>query len=112
GQTAHVEPGAPEGRGVHRSSLGEEALGDSSLIEQLDGAGMDTATPRPCEFLRFATFEYDDVRAGQAQLPRQHHSRRPAADHYDLVHVRPLSTTPDGQYEPRVGACDKPPPAR
>lgn len=76
-------------------SLREEPIGDSSLIEDFDGACVQTAGARSDEVLAGAPFDdgnvnAGNVNAGQRQLACQHQSgRTSSSDHYRM----PLSAT-------------------
>ena len=64
----------------------EEPVGDATLIEHLDGAGVQTPGSRSVELLAGASFDDDDVDPRQRQLARQHQPGRAAAgDHHRML---------------------------
>ena len=64
----------------------EEPFRDATLIEHLDGAGVQTAGARSVELLIGASFDDDDVDPRQRQLARQHQPGRAAScDHHRML---------------------------
>jgi hypothetical protein len=78
GEVADVQPDV----GVADARMGlsrrHEPVGDATLVEHLDRAGVETPGPRAVEVLAGAAFDDDDVDPRQRQLRRQHHPGRPA----------------------------------
>ena len=67
-------------------SLREEPIGDAALIEDLDGACVQTAGARAGEILAGAPLDDGDVDARQRQLARQHQpGRTSSGDHHRMV---------------------------
>ena len=76
---------------------GEEPFRDATLIEHLDGAGVQAAGARAVEILRGASFDDDDVDPRQRQLARQHQPGRTAArDHHRVFRHRHSSAADAG----------------
>ena len=98
GKVADVQPDPGEPRDLSRRPLREEPVGDAALIEDLDGARVQTAGARAVELLAGAPLDHGDVDPGQRQLARQHHPRRAASGDHDRMpgHHNPLSC---------VGSC-------
>ena len=72
-------------RDLGRLPLREEPIGDSALIEDLDGACVQTACARAGEVLAGAPLDDGDVDARQRQLARQHQPRRASSgDHHRM----------------------------
>src|SRR5262249_16798532 len=69
----------------------QEALGDSTLIEHLDGACVQTTRTRAGKVLAFALLHDDDVDARQRELSRQHQARWPASGNHHCVLGRALA---------------------
>jgi hypothetical protein len=89
GKVAEIEADHLEAHGLDRLSLRDEALGDAALIEDFDGACVQTAGARAGDLLARASLDDRDVDAGQRQFARQHHSCRAAAgDQYCVVSHR------------------------
>ena len=82
GKAADVEmdPGKPGG--LRLLPLGEEPIGDAALIEDLEGARMQTARARADELLAGAPLDDGDVDSRQRQLARQHQPRRTASGNH------------------------------
>ena len=87
------------GPGEHRDlvflSLRDEPIGDSALIENLDGAREQTACARAGEILVGAPLDDRDVDPRQRQLARQHQPRRTSSgDHHRVLGHRhpPIGT--------------------
>ena len=91
-KVADVERRHPEARDLQDLPLREEALRDSTLIEHLDGACMQTAGARAGELLADASLDDGHVHPRQGQLGRQHHPRRaPSDDHHRVLGHGPSS---------------------
>jgi hypothetical protein len=69
-EVAGVESGTRERRAANHLSLRNEAIGDSPLIEHLDGTYMQPACAQAVEILTFAPLDNRDVDARQGQLAR------------------------------------------
>ena len=87
GQGAQIERGAAERGRMDLLTLGEKPVGDSALVQQLDRASVEPATPRAGEDVGLALLENHDIDPCQPQLAGQHHPRRPAADDNHIVHL-------------------------
>ncbi len=86
GKVADVQTGAGEPRDLSHLPLREEPIGDSALIEDLDGACVQAAGARAGEVLVGAPLDDRNVHARQHQLARQHHPCRTAAgDHHGML---------------------------
>ena len=71
---------------LDRLPLGEEAVGDPSLVEHLDRPRMQAPGTRPGELVGGAALEHHDVPSREGQLGRQHHPRRtPSGDHHGVI---------------------------
>jgi hypothetical protein len=96
--------------------LGQEAVGDAALIENLDGAGVKSTRARSGELDARAPLDNGDVDARQCQLARQHQPcRTSAGNHHRMFGHRhtPIDTggTPtlrSGFAQRRALACDTP----
>ena len=85
GKVADVQRDPGETRDLGHLSLREEPIGDAALIEDLDGAGVQTAGARAVEVLAGAPLDDGHVDPRQRQLARQHQPRRAAAgDHHRM----------------------------
>src|SRR6202035_364386 len=75
---------------LRRLSLGEKAISDATLVEHLDGAGVQTPRARALELEAGAPFDDDSVGPRQCQLCRQHHACGTSAGnhHSMLAHAR------------------------
>ena len=97
-------------------SLREEPIGDSALIENLDGARVQAARARADEVLAGAPLDNGDVDARQRQLARQHQPRRTSSGNHHRMFGHRATHPPDlasvGDAAARPGACRKPPGAR
>ncbi len=80
GEIADIERDQCETRGPMHLSLRQEPFGDSTLIEDLDGARVQTAGARAGKLLVGAPLDNGNVDARQRQLARQHQSCRTASD--------------------------------
>lgn len=90
-----LRPG--EGRDLSRLPLREEALGDPALIENLDGARMESARAPAVKILTGAPFDDGDVDVRQGQLTRQHQAGGTRAHNDDIcVHKSRVYGTPGG----------------
>ena len=75
-----------------RLSLRKEPIGDPALIEDLDGACVQTACARAGEVLAGAPLDDGDVDTRQRQLARQHQpGRTSSGDHHRMVGLRRFS---------------------
>ncbi len=88
------------GPGEHRDlvflSLRDEPIGDSTLIENLDGAREQTACALAGQVLVGAPLDNNDVDLRQRQLARQHQPRRTSSDDYHRMfghRQTPISAT-------------------
>ena len=79
GKVADVQLDVGEARDRMLSTGRDEPLRDATLIEDLDGARVETAGARSVELLRDAPFDDDDVDVRQRQLASQHQPRRAAS---------------------------------
>jgi hypothetical protein len=87
GKVADVQGDAVEvRRDLGHLSLREEPVGDSTLIEDLDRARVQTPCARAGEVLVGAPLDDGDVHARQRQLGRQHQARRTSSgDHNRML---------------------------
>ena len=86
GEVADVEPGTAEPRDLGHLPLGEEPIGDAALVEDLDGARLQTARARAGQVLVGAPLDDGNVDARQRQLARQHQPRRTGSgDHHRVL---------------------------
>ena len=86
GEVADVEPGTAEPRDLRHLPLGKEPIGDAALVEDLDGARLQTARARARQVLVGAPLDDGDVDARQRQLARQHQPGRTASgDHHRVL---------------------------
>ena len=86
GKVADVQGGPGEGVDLDRVSLGQEPIGDATLVEHLDGACVQTAGTRVGEVLTRAPLDDADVDPRQRQLARQHQPcRTSAGDHHRML---------------------------
>src|SRR5205807_2332087 len=77
--------------------LRKEPIGDATLIEDLDGARVQSTRARAGEVLAGAPLDNGNVDARQRQLARQHQPRRTApGDHHRMLGHRhpPVGITP------------------
>ena len=96
GEVADVERDHGEARDLSDLSLREEPIGDSALIEDLDGARVQAARARADELLAGAPLDNGNVDARQRQLARQHQPRRTSSgDHHRMLGHRhpPIGTS-------------------
>ena len=109
GKVADVELGAAEPRDLSLLSLRKEPIGDSALIEDLEGARVQTACARAGEVLVGAPLDNGDVDARQRQLARQHQPRRTASgDHHRMFGHRNSWFRMSAKFELARGPCRKP----
>ena len=88
GEVADVQ-GYVEVHDLMHLSLREESIGDAALVEDLDGACVQTAGARAGEVLAGAPLDNGDVDARQRQLARQHQPGRTSpGDHHRMVGLR------------------------
>jgi hypothetical protein len=86
-EVADVEWDPAEPPDLHHGALREEPVGDATLIEHLDRAGVETSRSRSVDLLRRPPLHHDDVCACERQLPCEHEARRTSAcDHYCVRH--------------------------
>ena len=71
---------------MQQRALGEEAVGDPALVQQLDRAGVDPAAREPARSC-VPPLENDGVHSRQPQLAGEHQPGRPAPDNHHIVHV-------------------------
>ncbi len=92
GKVADVQRGPAEPRDLGHLAFRQEPIGDSTLIENLDGAGVQTARARSGEVLVGAPLDNGNVDARQRKLARQHQPRRAASgDHHRMLgHAHPI----------------------
>ena len=102
GRVADVQ-GYVEVHDLMQLSLREEPIGDAALIEDLDGARVQTACARAGEVLAGAPLDNGDVDARQRQLARQHQPGRTASgDHHRMVGHRHVSRLRGGDQPGRA----------
>jgi len=97
GKVADVEGDPGEPRDLSHLALREEPIGDSTLIEHLDRARMQTAGTRAGEVLVGTPLDNGNVHARQRQLARQHQpGRTSSGDHHRMLGHRhtPAGSTP------------------
>ena len=92
---ADVERDAREGHSGVRRPLRDEPIGDSTLIEDLDGARVQTAGARAVEGLALPQLDDGDVDPRQGQLARQHQPGRARV----IVTGSPSTETTNGARE-------------
>jgi hypothetical protein len=89
GKVADAERDPGELPDLRHLPLRKEPVGDSALIEDLDGARVQTTCARAGEVLAGAPLDDGDVHPRQRQLPRQHQpGRTSSGDHYRVLHFR------------------------
>ena len=86
GEVADVQEGPGVAHEGMHLALREEPIGDATLVEHLDGAGVKTPGSRSVEILTGASFDDDDVDPRQRQLARQHQPGRAASCDHHLGH--------------------------
>jgi hypothetical protein len=96
GKVAHVQGNPGESRDLHRLPLRQEPISDSTLLEDLDGARVQTARALANEVLAGAPLDDGNVDLRQRQLARQHQPCRSSSrDHHRVPghrHTRPQGT--------------------
>ncbi len=75
GKVADVQPNLGETRHLRHLSLRQESIGDAALIEDFDGAGVQTPGARSDQILVGAPLDDRDVDAGQTQFAGEHQAR-------------------------------------
>ena len=86
GKVADVQGGPGERSDLHRLPLREEPIDDSTLIEDLDRARVQTTRARAGEVLAGAPVDDGNVDSRQRQLARQHQPCRAASgDHHRML---------------------------
>ena len=86
GEVADVQPDAGESRDLGHLPFREEAIGDATLIEDLDGARMQTPCARAGEVLAGAPLDDDHVDLRQRQLASQHQPGwTSSGDHHSVL---------------------------
>ena len=111
GDVAEVQHRGAEARGLDGLALGEEPVGDASLVEDLERAGVEPTRPRAHQLRRRAPLDDRDIDPRQRQLGTQHQARRPAPDNDYFAHLDLSSVGKVEQCEPWRGPCRKPPSA-
>ena len=66
----------------------DEALADATLVEDLDGPGVQTTGAVAGELLRRAAFDDRDFDLGEGELTREHQARRSATRDHHVMLVR------------------------
>jgi len=85
--------------------LGQEPIGDPTLIQHFDRARMKTAGPRADEHVIGTPLDDRNVDLRQRQLGRQHHPRRAtSSDHHDMICHMPPSFPVRSGFGPRFCA--------
>jgi hypothetical protein len=80
--------------------FGKESVGDSALIENLDGAGVQSAGPRAGKILAGAPLDDGNVDLRQPEFAGQHQPRRArSGDHHPMFGHRNSSFTMSAQFE-------------
>jgi hypothetical protein len=88
----------------------EESFRDATLIEHLDGAGVQTPGSRAVEILTGAPFDDDDVDPRQRQLARQHHPGRAAScDHHRMFGHRRFPANAAADRDSHLAPSDRAP---
>ena len=92
GKVADVQRDPGELPDLDHLSLREEPIGDSALIEDLDGARVQTTRARAGEVLAGAPLDNRNVDARQRQLARQHQpGRTSSGDHHRMLGLSAIS---------------------
>jgi hypothetical protein len=84
GKVADIQWNPGEPSDLHRLPLREEPIGNSSLIEDLDGARVKAAGTRAGEVLAGAPLDNGNVDSRQRRLARQHQAGRARAHDQDI----------------------------
>ncbi len=85
GKSPIVQSDSGELPDLDHLSLREEPVGDSALIENLDGACVQTACARAGQVLGGAPLDNGNVDARQRQLARQHQPGRTSSGNHHRV---------------------------
>lgn len=85
GEVADVQGDTGERLHLHRGPLGEEAVGDATLVQHLDGPRVQPPGAWALELEAGAGLHDEDVGPRQGQLRRQHHPRGSAPGDHHLV---------------------------
>ena len=87
----------------------DEAIGDSTLIEQLERADVQPERAQTREVVARAPLDDRDVDARQRELARQHQPRRSTSgDHYRMVRHRNSGFEMSAKSGFPAGPCRKP----
>src|SRR5262245_18766180 len=109
GKVTEVELGGRKPGDLSLLPFGEESLGDSALIENLDGACMQSAGTRAGKILAGATLDDGNVDLRQREFAREHQPRRSASgDHHRMFVHRTSSFTMSAKFDLARGPCRKP----
>jgi hypothetical protein len=104
GKVADVELGRGKPRNLSLLPFGKEPFGDSALIENLDGACVQSAGTRAGKILAGAPLNDGNVDLRQREFARQHQPRRAASgDHHRMFGHRNSSFTMSAKFEPARG---------
>jgi hypothetical protein len=87
GKVADVQRNARKTPDLGHLPLGDEAIGDSALIENFDGAGVESACPGADSRVVRAPLDNGDVDARQGQFARQHHAGRTGSGNHHGVFI-------------------------
>ncbi len=117
GKVTDVKTNVGKPRDLRRVPLRKEPISDTTLVENLDGAGMKTECTRADQVLVGTPLDNGDVDPRQRQLTSQHQpSRASSNDHHRMFgHVAPLISAGSGlrpailRYDPGLAAS---PPVR
>ena len=85
----HVEGGTGEAHRLEGRALGEEAVGDATLVEELDRPRVEPAGSGADEVRGRTAFEDGDANPRQRELTRQHQARRAGTDDGHVVRFDP-----------------------
>jgi len=108
-EVADVQFDAAESRDLRLLTLGNESIDDSALIENLEGARVQSTRARAGQILVGTTLDDRDVDSRQRQLARQHQSRRTATDDHHRMFGHPKSWFEMiAKFELGGGTCRKP----
>jgi hypothetical protein len=90
GEIADIERNEAEAIDLHALTFGQEPIGNSSLIENFDGACLQPTGPRSVEFLRGPALNDCDVNAGKGEFAGEHQPCWTSTRYDDRVlrHVR------------------------
>src|SRR5262245_64265761 len=108
GKVTEVELGGRKPGDLSLLPFGEESLGDSALIDNLDGACVQSACTRSGKILAGATLDDGNVDLRQRELSGQHQPRgaAPGDRHRMFVH-RNSSFTMSATFDLARGPCRK-----